>query len=416
MMKKVLLITVFIFLVAAASAQRKKAIFIIIDGVSKDVIEKVATPNLDAIAAEGGFLSSYQGGERGEYNQTPTISAPGYNNVLTGVWFNKHNVPDNAIKAPNYHYPSIFRLFEDQYPDRQTAIFSSWLDNRTKLVGEGLPQTGNIKLDYHFDGLELDTVKYPHDKGRNYMSDIDQAVTNDAARSIRETGPDLSWVYLEFTDDMGHLYGDSDQFTDAVKLADRRVGQIWAAIKERREKYREDWLIIVTTDHGRDAQSGRGHGGQSDRERAAWMVTNAKDLNHQAKQADQVSAVDVLPTIARFLDVKLSLQNERELDGTPLIGNLSLTQLKAIRADNKINLSWLPVRKTGKVKIWITSSNNYKMNGAGDTYRLVGKVPVGDGNYVIDVGNQAPSDFYKISVQGKYNTLNRWIVSPGSKN
>lgn len=410
-MKKLILLGVLMCALASASAQKKKAIFIIIDGVSKDVIEKVATPNLDAIAQEGGFLSAYQGGERNEYNQTPTISAPGYNNVLTGVWFNKHNVPDNAIKAPNYHYPTIFRLFEDQFPDKQTAIFSSWLDNRTKLVGEGLAQTGRIRLDQHFDGLELDTVKYPHDKSRKFMSDIDQAVTDAAVRSIAETAPDLSWVYLEFTDDMGHMYGDSEQFTDAVQLADRRIGQIWSAIKQRREKYKEDWLIIVTTDHGRDEKNGRDHGGQSDRERAAWIVTNLRPLNEHARQAGQVSVVDILPTIARFLGVKLSSDRQRELDGIPLIGKVSLTGLTAVKSADKIKLTWLPSASREKVKVWLATTNIYKQTGKADAYRFVGKVPVNQGKFDIDLSRDAASDFYKVVVEGRYNTVNRWVVS-----
>lgn len=409
-MKNLILLGVLFCAFTTASAQKKKAIFIIIDGVSKDVIEKVATPNLDAIAQEGGFLSAYQGGERNEYNQTPTISAPGYNNVLTGVWFNKHNVPDNAIKAPNYYYPTIFRLFEDQFPGRKTAIFSSWLDNRTKLVGEGLAQTGNILLDYHFDGLELDTMKYPHDKSRKFMSDIDQAVTDATVSAIVETAPDLSWVYLEFTDDMGHMYGDSEQFTDAVQLADRRIGQIWSAIKQRREKYNEDWLIVVTTDHGRDTKDGRSHGGQSHRERAAWIVTNVGPLNDHARKADQVSVVDILPTIARFLGVKLSSDRQRELDGIPLIGKVSLTRLRATISADKINLSWLPSLSEEKVKVWLATTNTYKQTGKADAFRFVGEVPVNQGKFDIDLSPEAASDFYKVVVEGRYNTVNRWVV------
>lgn len=61
-MKEIIITGLLFCALTSASAQKKKAIFIIIDGVSKDVIEKVATPNLDAIAQEGGFLSAYQGG------------------------------------------------------------------------------------------------------------------------------------------------------------------------------------------------------------------------------------------------------------------------------------------------------------------------------------------------------------------
>lgn len=408
-MKRIIIIaTTFLGFVNLMQAQTKKAVFIIIDGVSKDVIEKVPTPNLQAIAKEGALISAFQGGERGQYNQTPTISAPGYNNVLTGVWFNKHNVPDNAIKAPNYHYPTIFRFFEDQYPEKQTAVFSSWQDNRTKLIGEGLAGTGAIKLDYSFDGLELDTVKYPHDKEHRYMEYIDQAITDEAASYIRKKGPDLSWVYLQFTDDMGHMFGDSKQFHDAVEAADRRVGQIWDAIQERKKQHNEEWLIVVTTDHGRDAEKGKNHGGQSDRERASWIVTNSQPLNNYAKTS-LVSVVDILPTIARFLDIRIPADKLKELDGTALIGKVSLGGAVAKKEGGKIDLSWMPLDKSGKVKIWITTTNTTKTLNQPDPYTLIGEVPVKDGKFTIDLKKLPASDFYKIVLEGKYNTLNRWI-------
>ena len=98
---------------------------------------------------------------------------------------------DNAIVEPNYNYPTIFRVLKDAYPNKKTAIYSSWLDNRTKLVGEGLVQTNNIQMNYHFDGLELDKKKFPHDSLNKYLKRIDAEVAREAANNIYETGPDL---------------------------------------------------------------------------------------------------------------------------------------------------------------------------------------------------------------------------------
>jgi len=409
-MKKTILIALFAGIALNVTAQKKKAVFIIIDGVGKDVIEKLATPNIDAIAQEGKLLSAYQGGERGEYNQTPTISAPGYTNILTGVWFNKHNVPDNSIKAPNYYYPTIFRFFKNQYPDKKVGIFSSWEDNRTKLVGDALPQTGNIKIDYKFDGLELDTIKYPHDKARTFMAKIDQAVTEEAARRIREQAPDLSWVYLEFTDDMGHAFGDSKQYNDAVFAADARIGQIWAAVKEREKQFNEDWIIVVTTDHGRDPKNGRGHGGQSDRERFSWIATDAKPLNVYA-QKGKASVVDILPTLATHLGVSLSDDQKRELDGVSLIGKVSLYNVEAKQTGNLVNLKWLSGEDGGKVKISLANTNNYKQMGKGDSYTFLAEVPVKKGSFDIDLSQYPKSEIYKVILEGAHNTVNRWIVN-----
>ncbi len=36
----------------------------------------------------------------------------------------------------------------------------------------------------------------------------------------------------------------------------------------------EDWLFIITTDHGRNSINGKEHDYQSDRERTTWIITN----------------------------------------------------------------------------------------------------------------------------------------------
>ncbi|HMP94978.1 MAG TPA: alkaline phosphatase family protein, partial [Phnomibacter sp.] len=100
--------------------KEKKVLFVIVDGIAADVIEKLPMPHLDKMAAKGGYARAYVGGEKGGYSQTPTISAVGYNSLLTGTWVHKHNVWDNHIKAPNYQYWSIFRFFSEQYPHKKT--------------------------------------------------------------------------------------------------------------------------------------------------------------------------------------------------------------------------------------------------------------------------------------------------------
>lgn len=152
------------FLTPHLHAQERKTVFIILDGIPGPQLEVTPTPNLDQISQHGGYAAAYVGGQRGGYSETPTISAVGYNSLLTGTWVNKHNVKDNNIRHPNYYYWTIFRHFKTNYPNKKTAVYSTWLDNRTKLVGENLPETGSLQLDYHFDGFEMDTVRFPHDE------------------------------------------------------------------------------------------------------------------------------------------------------------------------------------------------------------------------------------------------------------
>jgi len=141
-MKRQLLTFSIFFLSVATAFSQKKAVFIIADGIPADVIEKLNTTNLKKIGQQGGYTRAYVGGEKGTYTQTPTISAVGYNSVLTGTWVNKHNVWDNDIADPNYNYWNIFRLLKASDPTKKIGIFSSWQDNRTKLVGEKLEKAG----------------------------------------------------------------------------------------------------------------------------------------------------------------------------------------------------------------------------------------------------------------------------------
>lgn len=306
-------------LIACQSAPKtRKVVFILLDGIPTDVLEATNTPYLDEIAGKTGYTRAYVGGEKDGATQSPTISAVGYNSLLTGVWANKHNVWGNNIKAPNYDYWSIFRVAKEHDPSLKTAIFSTWLDNRTKLIGEGLPETGNLQMDYAFDGFELDTVRFPHDEERQYILNIDEMVATETADYIANDAPDLSWVYLEYTDDMGHRYGDSPQMTKAVALGDAQVGRIWKAIQAREQSHNEEWLIVITTDHGRTAANGKGHGGQSDRERTTWVVTNYPTPLPSFYQNPGI--VDIMPSIANFMGLTIPKEIEERIDGKAFIG------------------------------------------------------------------------------------------------
>ncbi|WP_254560921.1 alkaline phosphatase family protein [Dyadobacter diqingensis] len=389
-----------------AQPRVKKTVFVIVDGISNDVLEKIQKPNLDLIARQGGYTRAHVGGEKGTYSQTPTISAVGYNSLLTGTWVNKHNVWDNDIKAPNYNYWTIFRFFKEQYPAKRSAVFSTWLDNRTKLVGDGLPQTDKLKTDYTFDGFELDTIHFPHDKLKDYIHKIDEKVVDEAASYIKSNSPDLSWVYLEYTDDMGHKYGDSDQFHNAIRMMDKQMGRLWEAVQYREKNFKEDWLVVITTDHGRDAKDGKGHGGQSDRERSTWIVTNAKDLNVNFRSNPGV--VDIMPTIARHMDVSFPKEQAFEVDGVSLTGKISILDPVVKKENGKINVSWKAVTKEGNVKVWLSTTNHFEEGGR-DLYYLMDEIPAGNERVTLDI-SKLPAGFYKIVLEAKYNNLNRWIV------
>jgi hypothetical protein len=381
----------------------RKVVLVIWDGIPASVIEKVSTPNLDSIVSYGGYSRAWLGGEKDGYSETPTISAVGYNSMLTGTWVNKHNVKDNNIQFPNYHYWSIFRLFKENFPQKTTAIYSTWLDNRTKLLGEGLPESGKLKLDFHFDGLELDTVRFPHDTLSQYIHEIDKLVASKAAEDISTNAPDLTWVYLQYTDDMGHRYGNSPEMDAAVQEADRQLGEIWNAVRNREENHNEEFLLIVTTDHGR-ATGGFHHGGQSYEEREIWIATNSK-FN---KRFDyNPSIVDVFPTVADFLEIPIPRDHAMELDGVSLLGEVSAIDLSGKIEGGRLKINWKNLGEKQVGKAWITFGNQFRY-GNKDIYILLGEVNLEDESAEFDISKH---DFQnaKVILETPTGFLNYWV-------
>ena len=379
-----------------------KIVFVVADGIPAELIEKSAAPNFHRIVSKGLFKRAFVGGIKNAYNQTPTISAPGYNNLITGTWANKHNVVDNNIKKPNYSYYTLFRFLKEQYPQKTIAIFSTWQDNRTKLIGEGLEATGLIKMDYAFDGYELDTLQFPHDNQANYTYLIDQHVINNADSTIRTSGPDLSWIYLQHTDDIGHRYGFSKEMDKAILQLDEQMGKIFSAINFREKNYKEDWLFILTTDHGRDATTGKNHGGQSDAERTTWMIANKKNTNAYYKE-NTPAIVDLLPTMARFQQINIPTDNLFELDGVPIIGPVSISSPALIPSSNDVTLQWKSYDPKGNLKIWVSYTNDFAKGGK-DQYELLKEVACVKESTTVPI--PPGKTFAKYVLQGKHNAVN----------
>ncbi len=405
-MKKLLLLITLILSLQLTAQRTPKVIFIIADGIPADLIESLPMPNLHAITKHGGYTRAHVGGEKGGYSETPTISAVGYNSLLTGTWVNKHNVWDNDIAAPNYHYYNIFRLLKERHPEKTTAVFSTWLDNRTKLVGSDSADAGKIMPEYYYDGMELDTVRFPHDTAGYFYHVIDEAVTDSAAANIRRHAPDLSWVYLEYTDELGHRHGNSKELTDAVKMLDKQLGRIWAAIQYRQQHFNEDWQIWITTDHGRE-ENGYGHGGQGDRERTTWIATNAKRLNSYFKTGNP-GIVDIMPTMAKHLRLTIPRTVEVELDGIPLTGRLSAIHPVITVQDSILTIHWTPLLNEGIARIWVSTTNEFGKGGK-DHYFQITSVAVSKGEASFKLKDM-PSDFYKLVVEMPENVLTKWYL------
>lgn len=394
-----------LFQIEAQEAKVKKAVMVIVDGIPSDMVERLNPPTIHEISQIGGYTRAFTGGETGKYNESPTISAVCYAHLVNGVWTHKHNIWGNGLEDPNFNYPSLFWYLKKQDPSKKIAIYSSWEDNRTKLIGEGKKEVDGLKFDFYADGFELDTLMFPNNPNKDKFLDIDNHVSKLAAKGIREDAPDLSWVYLQYTDNVGHGFGNSEEMDLAIFQADQQVKNIWEAVKYREANFNEEWLVYVVTDHGRD-DLGFHHGKQSAREKTIWFVTNDKNLNSYFFNHEP-GLVDVFPTLVRHLEIDAPLNYQYEWDGVPLSGEITHKLHQAKIENNHLNLEWTPYDRNANLEVWVSLTNNHKTGGV-DDYIHLETLSANSGKAIVDLKG-LKSDFYKVVLKSPVNTSSRWV-------
>ena len=163
-------------------------------------------------------------------------------------------------------------------------------------------------------------------------------------------------------------------------------------------------MIIITTDHGRKV-GGRGHGGQSDEERATWIVSNKK-FNGISKNTPGV--VDIFPTIVDYMDIAVPKNQAMELDGVSLLGEAYASHLSGSLKGESLSLSWKDYGIKGKALVWVSPTNQYKY-GETDIYRQIGAVSLDEGSTTFDL--KFNYDQLKVVVELPNGYLNVWVTN-----
>ena len=242
----------------------KKAIIIGYDGCRADVLTEVQNENsaIGYLLENGGSNSlTYCGGVNyPEKNTQATSTAPGWCSILTGKWADVHGVTANDIPKSMDAKTLMTTLTEDGIIDSASFI-TKWAGHFSRENATYLPE-----------------VQYCEDN--NLPVSFNKCKDNDAsheaimAEIAEKDCADFLFVIYEHTDSTGHNYGFTINNPGYKKSFVESDACGYEAIKaiEARETYEtEDWLIIVTSDHG---GKGLGHGGPSIQERMTFVVMN----------------------------------------------------------------------------------------------------------------------------------------------
>ncbi len=266
-----------------AGAPRKKVLVIGIDGVRIDVLRSLRLPNIEMLAANGVLTEARA--------RMPTVSGPGWSSILIGVWSDKHGVKDNTFAGKNYAaYPDFLTRLERADSAWATFAALDWPPLGSALGGGPLVgDSVDVKLLVNGDRLG-----YP---------EADARAARAAADYLAREDPDAAFVYIGNPDEVAHQVGPlTPQYRAALVEADKLVGRLTSAIRSRPAFAREDWLILMSTDHGHRDEGG--HGGASAVELTSFFLASGPSVLRTRPTAP-VDIVDVAVTALAHLGVAI---------------------------------------------------------------------------------------------------------------
>ena len=273
------------------NATAPRVMVIGIDGVRSDVAQ------ISASRDESGFSRmASEGAWTYNSNVGPiSISGPSWSSMLTGVWCDRHGVMGNGFDNHklDQHLDLIDRV-ERHDTSLKTASLVYWEPISDLIIGPGIA-----------------------DLQERYKED---AQVHERAIEILREDLDLDLLFVAYDDPdyAGHVHGfspDVPEYVDAVMLADDRFAELLDILDERIFRG-EDWLVIVTSDHGGGGSTLRGHSASSSIvDRTTFMMVRGGETVTGEIYGSVV--VDVAVTALTHLEVPLP-NGEDALDGRAL--------------------------------------------------------------------------------------------------
>ncbi|MBR5772245.1 MAG: alkaline phosphatase family protein [Clostridia bacterium] len=240
-----------------------KVLLILVDGMRPDAIEKCAHPFAMKTTDEGRY-----------YNAAGTV-------------------------MPSVTLPCHMSLFHSVAPDRHGILTNTYVPQVRPVRGicEVLRAAGK-KCAVFYNWEELKDLSRPDSLAySNYVSghiygyrEANRRVSENAKSYIDSDSPDFVFVYLGFSDEAGHNYGwMSEEYIEAVN-------QSFDCIEKLCENLPEDYLVIITADHG---GHGRSHGSDLPEDMTIPIILSNPSLKPGICEGGSI--LDIAPTVCKVL-------------------------------------------------------------------------------------------------------------------
>lgn len=273
------------FLLVGCASPKPKVLLIFVDGFIPTAIATTDTPAIDRLMSRAAYSLEARA-------ESTTISGSGYSTFLTGVHWDKHGVPDNEFKTPRYDaWPHLFKRIKAARPSAVTVHANCW-----KPIEEGLviPTAPDHRFFHDYRDGDCDAKQTDALEAHLRGGEVDIAVI--MFGELDETG---------HSEDNAHYDPRDPLYKRMLSATDAHIGRILDAIEARPG---EDWLVILSADHG--GSLGLGHGRNIPEHRRIPLIVSGRAAAPGVIWPPP-KAADVVPTALRHLGVPIP----PELDG-----------------------------------------------------------------------------------------------------
>lgn len=253
----------------------KRVLVIGIDGCRSDALQAANTPNLDQLIAASRYSWTLNRGV--DYPS----SGSGWSSLLTGVWPAKHGVLDNFYQGKKYgQYPS----FLCRIKEANTCFKTASIVHYAAINDEIISPCNAVLRDYDEDQQVRDAVT-------NYLNDCNM---------------DVVFTHFDGVDHAGHSRGfhpSIPQYIEAIEQVDAHLKPILEAIYQRERDNNEDWLVVVSTDHGGTIEGT--HDDNATEVTQVFGIFRTKNTANPGVLPTSPELVDIAPTIYSHLGIPI---------------------------------------------------------------------------------------------------------------
>jgi len=259
----------------------RRVIIVSFDGIRVDGLEQAATPNIDALLAEG--AASYT-----TRDVMPSVTLPNYTSHLTGAGPEVHGVTDNKWEKEKHmlpsvetdaegYFPSVFKELKEHVPGIKTAFYWNWKPlikpYNPKYIDDTLVDDGEVYIPLY-------------DRAMEFIGE-------------HRDEPLFVFLYSVHTDHAGHVYSwMSPEYIRSIEDGDVQVGRLVAWLKQ--EGLYEDSHIMFITDHG---GVGKRHGGVSKEEMIVPWGLRGPGIKKGFTITEANNTVNTASTVLRLFGV-----------------------------------------------------------------------------------------------------------------